>query len=172
MLRKKHKNKIPNQVRPIPEGYYTVTPFVITRNSSELLDFLRRAFGARELYRFCSDDGTIGHAETRIGDSVVMMFDKKDGWPDIPSYLRLYVEDCDALYQQALAAGATSMLRPTNMPWGDRGCRVRDPLGNFWAIMTRIEDLSAEEERKRWGQKEYVDAMEYVQTAPLFPVNK
>ncbi|MBO0723237.1 MAG: VOC family protein [Blastocatellia bacterium] len=170
MLRNAEKKSTPKKGRSIPEGYGTVTPFVITRNSSELLDFLRRAFGARELYRFISDDGSIDHAETRIGDSVVMMFDKKDGWPDTPSYLRLYVEDCDALYQKAIAAGATPMFGPINMPWGDRSCRVRDPLGNYWAIMTRIENLSPEEERKRWGQKEYIDAMEYAKTAPLFPV--
>jgi PhnB protein len=72
-------------------------------------------------------------------------------------------------YQRALDAGATSVTRPTNMPWGDRASRVRDPLGNIWWIMTRIEDVSPEEEGRRWGQKEYIDAMQYVQSARLFP---
>jgi uncharacterized glyoxalase superfamily protein PhnB len=118
------------------------------------------------------EDGSIGHAETRIGDSLVALFDAKKEWPDTPSYLRLYVEDCDAVYQQALNSGATSVTRPTNMPWGDRCCRVRDPLGNIWGIGTRIEDLSPEEIGKRWGQKEYIEAMEYIQGAQFFPANK
>jgi PhnB protein len=162
----------PNRARPIPEGYYTVTPFVASRNSAELLDFMKEAFGAREIGRVYVDDGAIGHAETRIGDSVVMMFDAKEEWPDTPAFLRLYVEDCDATYQQAMDSGATPVTRPTNMPWGDRCCRVRDPLGNLWWIMTRIEDVSPEEMEKRWGQKEYIDAMEYVQGAQFFPSDK
>jgi PhnB protein len=164
-------NKTEKKARPIPEGYYTVTPFIITRNSAELLDFLSRAFGAQEITRVYNNDAAIGHAETRISDSMVMMFDAQKEWPDILSYLRLYVEDCDAVYQHALKSGATSVTRPANMPWGDRACRVSDPLGNLWAIMTRIENLSPNEIEKRWGQKEYIDAMEYVQRAQLFPAN-
>jgi len=159
----------PKKVRPIPEGYYTVTPFVIVKGAAKLLDFVKEAFGAKEMARVPGEDGTIGHAETRIGDSVVMLFDSKEEWPETPAFLRLYVEDCDATYQQALSSGATSVTRPTNMPWGDRASRVRDPLGNVWWIMTRIEDVSPEEEGKRWGQKEYIDAMQYVQSAQLFP---
>jgi PhnB protein len=162
----------PNGVRPIPEGYYTVTPFVISRDSAKLLDFVKEAFGAQELGRVYNKDGSIGHAETRIGNSVVMMVDAKKEWPDTLSYLRLYVEDCEAVYQQALNNGATSVTRPTNAPWGDRACRVRDPLGNLWAIMTRIEDVSLEELEKRWGQKEHIDAMEYLQGAQFFPTDK
>jgi PhnB protein len=96
-----------------------------------------------------SEDGGIGHAEVRIGDSVVMMFDAKADWPETPAFLRFYVEDCDAVYQQALKAGAISVTKPTNVPWGDRICRVDDPFGNLWWIMTRIEDVSPEEEEKR-----------------------
>jgi PhnB protein len=162
----------PNTVRPIPEGYYTVTPWIISRDTAKLLDFVKKAFGAAELGRVYNEDGTIGHAEVRIGDSVVMMFDAKEEWPDTPAFLRLYVEDCDAEYQQALKAGATSVTKPTNMPWGDRVCRVSDPLGNLWWIMTRIEDVSSEEEEKRYGQKEYMDAIQYVQSAKFFPSDK
>jgi PhnB protein len=156
------------KVRPIPEGCPAVTPFVITRNSAKLLEFLSKAFGAQEISRVYMGDGSIGHAEARIGDSLVALCDAKKEWPDTPSYLRLYVEDCDAVYRQALQSGATSVTRPTNMPWGDRGCRVRDPLGNIWGIGTRIEDLSPEEIGERWGQKEYIEAMEYVQGAQFF----
>ncbi|MED4752359.1 hypothetical protein [Brevibacillus choshinensis] len=99
--------------------------------------------------RVYNEDGTIGHAEVRIGDSVVMMFDAKEEWPDTPSFLRLYFEDGDAVYQQALQAGATPV--------------VRDPLGNIWWIQTRIEDLTPEEMAMRAGQSKYIEAMRYVQ---------
>src|SRR5688572_19356272 len=172
MITKSKKADTSNKVRPVPEGYHSVTPFIIVRGAAQLLDFLRDAFGAVEIARVRSEDGTLGHAETKIGDSVVMMFDSKADWPETPAFLRLYVEDCDATYQQALKANATSVTEPTNMPWGDRVCRVRDPLGNLCWIMARLENISAEEIEKRWGEKKYIDAMEYVQSAQFFPSNK
>ena len=81
------------KARPVPEGYGTVTPFISVKGAAQLLDFLRDAFDAEEIARVQSEDGLIGHAETRIGDSIVMMFDAKEEWPDTPSLLRLYVED-------------------------------------------------------------------------------
>jgi PhnB protein len=156
-------------VKPIPEGYHTVTPFVIVKGAAELLDFMSDAFGAVEMGRVFAEDGTISHAETRVGDSVVMMFDGKKDWPDTPSFLRLYVEDCRAVYQQALKAGATSVTEPTDMPWGDRVARVKDPLGNLWWIMTRLEDVDEAEMAKRYGEQKYIDAMQYVQGAEFFP---
>jgi uncharacterized glyoxalase superfamily protein PhnB len=98
-----------------------------------------------------------------------MMFDGKKDWPDTPSFLRLYVEDCRAVYQQALKAGATSVTEPTDMPWGDRVSRVKDPLGNLWWIMTRLEDVDEAEMAKRYGEQKYIDAMQYVQGAEFFP---
>lgn len=86
------------------------------------------------------------------GDSVVMMFDAKPHRPGTPAFLRLYVEDCDATYQQALDAGGSSVTRPTDMPWGDRISRVSDPLGNLWWIMQRTEEVSPEEEARRYGE--------------------
>jgi hypothetical protein len=97
-----------------------------------------------------------------------MTFDAKPGWPDTPAFLRLYVEDGEAVFRQALAAGATAVTRPTHMPWGDRVSRVRDPLGNLWWIMTRIEDLSGEEIGLRYGEQRFIDAMNYVQSAEFF----
>jgi PhnB protein len=156
-------------VKPIPEGYYTVTPFIIVRGAAQLLDFMREAFSAVEMGRVTDEDGAISHAETRVGDSVVMMFDAKKDWPDTPSFLRLYVEDCNAVHQQALKAGAISVTEPTDVPWGDRVARVRDPLGNLWWIMTRMEDVDQAEIEKRYGEKKYIDAMQYVQSAEFFP---
>jgi pimeloyl-ACP methyl ester carboxylesterase len=86
------------EIRPVPEGYYTVTPWIISRDTAQLLDFVKEAFGAKEIARIHNEDGTIGHAEFRIGDSVVMAFDAKEEWPDTPGFLRLYVEDGDAVY--------------------------------------------------------------------------
>jgi PhnB protein len=170
MTTKPNKTDIPGAVRPVPEGYHTVTPFVIVKGAAQLIDFMKEAFGGIEIARVITgEDGAIGHAEVRVGDSVVMMFDAKEEWPETPAFLRLYVEDCDATYQQALKAGATSVTKPTHMPWGDRVARVRDPLGNLWWIMTRIEDVDEAEMEKRAGEKEYIDAMQYVQSAEFFP---
>jgi uncharacterized glyoxalase superfamily protein PhnB len=160
------------KVSPVPAGYHTVTPFVIVKGAVGFIDFMKEAFGAVEMTRVADESGAIGHAEVRIGDSVVMLFDSKEGWPETPAFLRLYIEDVDSWYQRALKARATTVTKPTNMPWGDRSCRVRDPFGNLWWIMSHIEEVSPEEEEKRWGQKEYVEAMQYVESAEFFPSDK
>ena len=153
---------------PTPEGYHSVTPFVIVKGAARFMDFMANAFDAQEIARVMTDDGRIGHAETRIGDSVVMAFDSKEGWPETPAFLRLYVEDCDASFRQALEAGGTSVTRPTDMPWGDRVARIRDPHGNLWWLMTRFEDVSLEEMERRYGEQQYIEAMTYVQNAEFF----
>jgi PhnB protein len=154
--------------RVIPEGYGTVTPFIITKSSPRLLEFVKAAFGGEELFRVQGEDGAIGHAEARIGTSIIMMFDAKKGWPASPAFLRLYLEDCDAVYRQALAAGATSVTEPTTLHWGDRVARVRDPEGHLWWLMTRLEELDAAEIERRATQKPYIDALDYVQGARFF----
>ena len=161
-----------NKVSPVPAGYHSVTPFVIVKGAVGFIDYMKEAFGAVELARVADESGAIGHAEVRIGDSVVMLFDSKEEWPETPAFLRLYIEDVDAVYQRALKTGGASVTKPTNMPWGDRSCRVRDPFGNLWWIMSHIEDVSPEEEEKRWGQKEYIEAMQYVESAEFFPWSK
>jgi PhnB protein len=108
---------------------------------------VKEAFGAQETARVHNEDGTIGHAEFRIGDSVVMAFDAKQGWPETPGFLRLYVEDGDAVYRRALEAGAGSVTEMTDLFFGDRVGRVRDPLGNLWWIQTRLEDVDPDEQR-------------------------
>jgi uncharacterized glyoxalase superfamily protein PhnB len=156
-------------VQAVPEGYHSVTPWIISRDTAQLIDFVTAAFGAQELGRFQMEDGTIGHAEVRVGDSVVMMFDRKQDWPDTPAFLRLFVEDGDAVFQQAVHAGATPVTEMTHLYWGDRVGRVRDPLGNLWWIQTRVEDVDAEEAQRRLGEQRWIDAMEYVQGAQFFP---
>ncbi len=152
-----------NAVQPIPEGYHTVTPWVSSRDTARLLDFVKQAFGADELARVYVENGAIGHAEFKIGDSIVMAFDAKEEWPDTPCFLRLYVEDGDAVYQQALSAGAISVTEMTSMFWGDRVGRVRDPLGNIWWIQTHVENVDSQEMAKRATENESLDAMRYVQ---------
>jgi len=120
----------PNAVQPILEGYHTVTPWIISRNTARLLDFVKHAFGAEELARVYVENGAIGHAEFKIGDSIVMAFDAKEEWPDTPCFLRLYVSDGDAVYQQALSAGAISVNEMTSMFWGGTEVVV---CATYWA---------------------------------------
>src|SRR5690242_12412681 len=155
----------PNAVHPIPEGSHTVTPWIISPDTARLLDFMKQAFGAEELGRVYNEDGTIGHAEVKIGDSIVMAFDARKEWPATPCFLRLYVPDGDAIYQQALAAGATAVTEMTSLAFGDRVGRVRDPFGNLWWIQTRLEHLAPEEMAKRAAEQPYRQAMQYVQAS-------
>lgn len=159
------------QVNPVPAGYSTVTPWIVSRDTAGLIAFLEAAFDATELARVQMEDGTIGHAEVRIGNSVVMMFDARPAWPDTPAFLRLYVPDGDAVFQQALNAGATAVTEMTEMAWGDRVGRVRDPFGNLWWIQTRIADLSLEEMAQRAAEPRFIEAMSYVMSAQFFPPN-
>ena len=136
-------------VNPIPEGYHTVTPYLIVEGAAGLLDFAKSAFGAEERFRMAAPDGSIGHAEVMIGDSIVMLADAGEEWPARPAFIYLYVEDCDAMYERALAAGATSVREPADQFYGDRNATVRDSVGNTWGIATHIEDVTPEEVAKR-----------------------
>jgi uncharacterized glyoxalase superfamily protein PhnB len=133
-------------VKPIPEGYHSVTPYLVVPGAAKLLDFLKQAFDAQELYRpMQRPDGTIMHAEVRIGDSVVMMGEPMDQSTPMPAQLYLYVHDADAVYRRALQAGATSLMEPADQFYGDRNAGVQDPVGNRWWIATHKEDVSPEE---------------------------
>lgn len=156
-------------VQPVPQGYTTVTPWIISRDTVGLIAFLKSAFDAEELACLTGADGTVEHAEVRIGDSVVMMFDARPEWPPTPGFLRLYVENADAVHRRAVAAGGTSVTEVTHLFFGDRVGRVRDPLGNLYWIQTRVEDVSPREMERRLGDPEFVRAMEYVQGADFFP---
>ncbi|WHT17482.1 VOC family protein [Crossiella sp. CA-258035] len=151
-----------------PEGYHTVTPWIIGQHTAELIDWLAEVFGAVELGRVQDEEtGAIGHAEVRIGDSVVMLFDSRPHWPATPAHLRLYLEDSDAAHARAVAAGAESVTEMTYLFFGDKVGRVRDPFGNLWWLHTRIEDLPEEEVYRRMQLPEFVEAMAYVSGADL-----
>jgi uncharacterized glyoxalase superfamily protein PhnB len=136
-------------VKPIPDGYNTATPYLVVEGASKLIDFLKQAFMATEIYRMTRPDGKVGHAEVKIGDSVIMLGDMGGKWKSMPSSIYLYVPNIDATYRQAVEAGAISLMEPADQFYGDRSAGVRDPFGNHWFIATHIEDVSAEELTRR-----------------------
>lgn len=135
--------------KPIPDGYQQVMPYLIVSDVPRLIDFLSTVFGAKEMSRHADDQGRVAHAEVRIGESVIMMGEAGPQWTASPASLMIYVEDTDAAYARALAAGATSLTEPKDQFYGDRNANVRDPFGNQWFISTRTEDLSDEEMARR-----------------------
>ncbi len=136
-------------VKPIPEGFHTVTPHLTVQGTSKLVDFLKQAFEAQELFRLAHPDGTLMHAEVKIGDSIVMMGEARGEWKPMPGSLYVYVNDADAVYKRALQAGATSTMEPADQFYGDRTAGVQDPCGNQWMIATHKEDVPPEELRRR-----------------------
>jgi PhnB protein len=150
-------------IKPVPDSYHSVTPWIIVKGAADLIDYLKRAFGAEELGRVPNPDGTLGHAEVRIGDSVVMMFDARDGWPETPAFMRLYVPDGDEAFQSAIDAGGTAVTEMTDLFFGDRVGRVRDPFGNLWWIQTRVEEVAPDEMMKRAQDPANADAMKRVE---------
>jgi len=136
-------------VKAIPDEYHSVQPYLIVKGAAKLIDFMKQAFGATEKMRMGGPDGTIGHAEVQIGDSVVMLADANEMFPAMPATLLVYVEDCDAVYKRALAAGAKSERAPEDQFYGDRSAGVNDASGNRWYIHTHIEDVSPDELGRR-----------------------
>jgi len=152
-------------VKPIPEGYHSVTPSLTLDDASAAIDFYKRAFRATELYRLPGPGGKVMHAELKIGNSHIMLSDE---FPDCgalspktiggcPSSLLIYVEDVDAAFAQAIKAGAIEKQPLTNQFWGDRIGSLMDPYGFRWSIATHIEDVAPEEIQRRfseWMEKE------------------
>lgn len=135
--------------RPIPEGYHTVTPYLIVPDATAMLSFMERAFGAEVLSRHQDPDGRVMHAEARIGDSRVMLGESSGEWAPTRSMLHLYVEDVDAWFRRAVEAGARSAREPRDEFYGDRSGGVEDPWGNQWWMATHVEDVDAEELARR-----------------------
>ena len=137
-------------VRPIPEGYRTITPGMSVRGANRAVDFFKRAFGAEELNRFALPDGTLMQAEMRLGDSRFVVGEVMPGTPPRQLHAQLFVEDCDAMVSRAVEAGAT-LKEPVTLKWyGNRTGRIIDPFDNEWLISTRVEDVSDEEMRRRF----------------------
>ena len=140
-------------VKPVPQGFHTVTPHLVIRGAGDALTFYTKALGAEERFRMPGPDGKIVHAEMQIGDSIVMIGEENPQMGAFspkhlngsPVTLMLYVNDVDAYFARATKAGCQAQLPPTDMFWGDRYCKVGDPYGHNWAIATHKEDLTPQE---------------------------
>ncbi len=136
--------------RAIPEGYHTVTPYLIVRGAETTIDFFKKAFAAELAFEpMKRPDGLVMHAEVTIGDSHVMISDANEQHPPIQSMLHLYVPDVDAVYRRAVAAGGRPVMEPMDQFYGDRAGAVQDPAGNHWYIATHKEDVAPKELKKR-----------------------
>ena len=141
-------------VKPIPEGYSTFTPYFVVEGATDFIEFLKKGFGAEEMFRFPAPGGKLGHAEVRIGSSIVMLADTSPDYPPSRMNSYLYVPDVDATYKKVLATGAQSKREPANQFYGDRVATLTDRWGNTWSIGTHVEDVSPEEmERRMKAQK-------------------
>jgi PhnB protein len=147
----------PGKVKPIPEGYHSATPYLIVKNAAAALDYYQRAFGATELMRMADPSGKVGHAEIRIGDSVIMLADE---FPEMghkspqtlggtASSIMLYVDDVDTVFKRAIASGAKQVRPVEDQFYGDRSGFLEDPFGHQWAISTHTEDVPPEEMKQR-----------------------
>jgi len=148
-----------SKVSPIPDPARSITPYLIVRDARRMIDFYKKVFGATEALCLDMPDGRIGHAELAIGGAGIMLSDE---FPDMgflspiaigagrsPVAIHIYVEDCDSVYEAAIAAGATSLREPADQFYGDRNAQVKDPSGHSWDISSHVEDVSPEEMKKR-----------------------
>ena len=140
-----------------PQGYHTVTPYMAVRDCVAAIDFYRRAFGAEKAMQLTMPDGTIAHAEIRIGDSTLMMSEENKEWGNkspatlggSPMFLMIYVPDVDTAFKKAIAAGATEMQAVKDQFYGDRSGTLKDPFGYQWTLSTHIEEVSQDEAQRR-----------------------
>ena len=157
MKRTNKKTSVVGKGSGIPAGHRSLAPYLYVRNAAQAMDFYGRAFGARELWHMPGPDGSVSHAEMRIGDSVLMLADEdlKSGSGSPERYngastsVFLYVANVDAVFSTAVAAGAKAQMKPTDMFWGDRFSVLTDPFGHRWSVATHVEDMSVEEMQRR-----------------------
>jgi PhnB protein len=143
--------------KPIPEGYRTATPYLIVKGAAEAIDFYKRAFGATEMLRMADPQGKVGHAEIKIGDSVIMLADEHPamGYRGPRSLggssvsILLYLEDVDGVFERAVKAGAKAQRPVMNQFYGDRSGTLEDPFGHVWTVATHVEDVPPEELQRR-----------------------
>jgi uncharacterized glyoxalase superfamily protein PhnB len=139
-------------VNPIRDGFHSVTPYLFAEGALRLIAFISDGLGGEEVYRKERPDGSIMHAEMRIGNSMLMLGEAPDEFGPMPTSIYLYVTDSDAAYERALQAGGISIFPIMTLPSGERYGGVKDPCGNIWWIATHIEDVSPEEEERRWRE--------------------
>ncbi len=147
------------QVPTIPPGFHALNAYLTVRGAAEAMAFYERAFGAQEIFRLVDDQGRVGHAEVRIGDTILMLAEEHPEFGIFgprkfggsPVRLHLYVEDVDAVYARAVAAGARAVSPLANQFYGDRSGRLEDPFGHCWLLASHIEDVSSEEMQRRYA---------------------
>lgn len=149
-----------------PDDRHDVTPWIIGQDSADVIAWLQQVFDAEEIDRMVDDQGHVGHAEVRIGDSVVMLFDKPD-WPPTPAFLRIYCRDIHQTHERAVAAGGTSITRPTHLFWGDLAARVGDPWGNVYWLNQQVEQPDEDEMARRMDDPVFARNMAYVTSAQI-----
>jgi PhnB protein len=153
-------------VKPIPEGYHTITPGLVLKGATKAIEFYKKAFGAEVKMNMANPDGRVMHAELKIGDSMLFVGDEFPEWaPDnkspqtagaVTGSVFLYVNDTDAAFKRAVDAGAKPLMPPADMFWGDRFAKVIDPFGHHWGIATHKEDLTPAQmdvRRKEWEKQ-------------------
>ena len=152
------RGRMDDRINPIPEGFHTVTPYMTVKGAAKAIEFYKEAFGAVEIFRWADPDGSIRHAEIVIDDSPLMLTDEAPefgmagprSFGGSPVHMFLYVEDVDATFGRAIAAGATELMPVEDSSDGDRRGGVTDPFGHVWYIATHIEDISRKELQKRY----------------------
>ena len=146
-----------NAVKPIPDNYHAVTPYLIIKEAAKAIDFYKKVFGATEVMRMPGPGGKVMHAELKIGDSVIMLADENpemdarspQSFGGTPVSLMVYVEDVDSVFKRAISAGAKELRPLQNQFYGDRSGTISDPFGHKWTVSTHVEDVSPEEMQRR-----------------------
>jgi PhnB protein len=151
---------MPNAVRPIPEGYHSITPQITCRDAAKAIEFYKNVFGAQEISRMPDPSGKIMHAELKIGDSRFMLNDERPGMAVAPApaaihshSLFVYTEDVDSLFNRAVKAGSRADMQPSDMFWGDRYGTFTDPFGHQWGVATHVEDVAPAEMQRRFSEE-------------------
>jgi len=148
-------------VKPIPDGFHAITPYLIIKGAAKAIDYYKQVFGAIEIMRMPDPSGKVGHAELKIGDSPFMLADEHpemgylgpEARGGTPVSLMLYVPDVDATFNRAVTAGAKVVKALENQFYGDRNGTITDPFGHVWTLSTHKEDVSMEEMKRRMSEK-------------------
>jgi uncharacterized glyoxalase superfamily protein PhnB len=141
----------------------TVQTWLVSRDTRRLFDFISTVFDGNELACIPTKDGGVGHAEIRVGESTLLAFDAQPDWPDTFSMLRIFVDDVEAAFERAVDAGGKVVTPLSDSAWGDRGGRVRDPLGNIWWVVQHVEDVAPDVMVARMSEPAYAEAMRVAQ---------
>ena len=163
-------NSTQKKISTTPEHYGSVTPWIISSSSERLIAFLTSAFNAEEVAnsRIVNEEGMIIHVVVKIGNSLIMLFDSREGWGPTPTYLNLYVEDVELAHSKAVKLGAISVTEITALWFGEKVCRILDPFGNLWWINERVEEVDftdVQEIAKRAATQQAIEGIAYIQTS-------